>query len=106
MNPPQITHERVDDIPVILQVLRERLTLDQILDEQMPPHGNWQGLSVGGVTVTWLTHILTECDHFMSQALIFVSATGQQPCGIMSTWQFQPCHFWWLTKGGRPKRRS
>jgi len=39
-------------------------------------------------------------------ALIFVSATGQQPCGIMSTWQFQPCHFWWLTKGGRPKRRS
>ena len=39
-------------------------------------------------------------------ALIFVSATGQQQCGIMSTWQFQPCHFWWLTKGGRPKRRS
>jgi transposase len=40
--------------------------LDRILDEQMPPHGNWQGLSAGGVTVTWLTHILTECDHFMS----------------------------------------
>ena len=74
MNPPQITHERVDDIPVILQVLRERLTLDQILDEQMPPHGNWQGLSVGGVTVTWLTHILTECDHFMSHVQDWANA--------------------------------
>jgi transposase len=48
--------------------------LDQILDEQMPPHGNWQGLSVGGVTVTWLTHILTECDHFMSHVQDWANA--------------------------------
>jgi transposase len=63
MTEPQITHERVDDIPVLLHVLRKRLALDQILDEQLSQHGNWQGLSFGGVTVTWLTHILTECDH-------------------------------------------
>lgn len=74
MNEPQITHERVDDIPVIVHVLRERLALDQILDEQMPPHGNWQGLSVGGVTVTWLAHILTECDHFMSHVQDWANA--------------------------------
>jgi transposase len=66
MPTPQISHERVDDIPLLLHVLRERLALDQILDEQVPRHGNWQGLSFGGVAVTWLTHILTECDHFMS----------------------------------------
>jgi hypothetical protein len=66
MPEPQITHERVDDIPLLLHVLRQRLELDQILDEQMMRHGNWQGLSFGGVTVTWLTHILSEHDHFIS----------------------------------------
>lgn len=66
MTTSQITHERVDDLPVIVQVLRERLGLDQILDAQIPRHGNWQGLSFGGVTVTWLTHMLSEGDHFMS----------------------------------------
>jgi transposase len=59
-------HERVDDVPVLLYVLHKRLGLDQILDEQITRHGNWQGLSFGGVTTTWLTHILSECDHFMS----------------------------------------
>ena len=74
MNEPQITHERVDDIPVIMHVLRERMALDQIVDEKMPPHGNWQGLSVGKVSVTWLTHILTECDHFMSHVQDWANA--------------------------------
>jgi len=74
MAEPQITHERVDDIPLLLHVLRERLQLDQILDEQMTRHGNWQGLSFGGVTVTWLTHILTECDHFMSHVQDWANA--------------------------------
>jgi transposase len=74
MPEPQITHERVDDIPLLLHVLRERLQLDQILDEQMTRHGNWQGLSFGGVTVTWLTHILSECDHFMSHVQDWANA--------------------------------
>jgi len=74
MPEPKITHERVDDIPLLLHVLRERLELDQILDEHLPRHGNWQGLSFGGVTVTWLTHILTECDHFMSHVQDWANA--------------------------------
>ena len=74
MTNPQITHERVDDIPVLLHVLRQRLELDQILDEQLSRHGNWQGLSFGGITVTWLTHILTECDHFMSHVQDWANA--------------------------------
>jgi transposase len=74
MNEPQITHERVDDVPVLMHVLRECLGLDQILDEQVARHGNWQGLSFGGVTVTWLTHILSECDHFMSHVQDWANA--------------------------------
>ncbi len=70
----QVTHERVDDIPLLLHVLRERLQVDQILDEQLPQHGNWQGLSFGGVTVTWLAHILSECDHFMSHVQDWANA--------------------------------
>lgn len=70
----QATHERVDDIPLLLHVLCERLQLDQILDEQMTRHGNWQGLSFGGVTVTWLTHILSEHDHFMSHVQDWANA--------------------------------
>lgn len=63
MNEPQVIHERVDDVPVLMHVLRERLALDQLLDEQVARHGNWQGLSFDEVAVTWLTHILTENDH-------------------------------------------
>lgn len=74
MTESQVTHERVDDIPLLLHVLRERLQLDQILDEQLPRHGNWQGLSFGGVTVTWLAHILSECDHFMSHVQDWANA--------------------------------
>lgn len=74
MPEPPIAHERVDDIPLLLHVLRERLELDQILDEQLPRHGNWEGLSFGGVTVTWLTHILSEHDHFMSHVQDWANA--------------------------------
>jgi len=70
----QVTHERVDDIPLLMHVLRERLQLDQILDEQLSRHGNWQGLSFGRVTVTWLAHILSECDHFMSHVQDWANA--------------------------------
>ena len=70
----QVTHERVDDIPLLMHVLRERLQLDQTLDENLPRHGNWQGLSFGKVTVTWLSHILSECDHFMSHVQDWANA--------------------------------
>ena len=74
MSEPQVAHERVDDIPILMHVLCERLKLDQVLDEQVTRHGNWQGLSFGGVTVTWLTHILSQCDHFMSHVQDWANA--------------------------------
>lgn len=66
MTEAQMTHERVDDIPVLLHVMHERLGFDQALDELVPRHGNWLGLSIGQVMVSWLTHILSECSHLMS----------------------------------------
>jgi transposase len=57
-----ITNERVDDIPLLLAQLA-RMGLQPLLDEHFPIHGNWVGLSLGWVTVLWLTHLLSEADH-------------------------------------------
>jgi transposase len=57
-----ITSERVDDIPLLLAQI-ERMGLQPLLDEHFPTHGNWLGLSLGWVTVIWLTHILSQADH-------------------------------------------
>jgi transposase len=35
----------------------------ELLDQHFPPHGNRQGLSLGGLTTVWLTHVLSEADH-------------------------------------------
>jgi transposase len=67
MNPiTQITYERVDDIPLLMHLMTEKLEYDTQLDQCWPRHGNWLGLSVGQVMVTWLAHILSECSHSMS----------------------------------------
>jgi transposase len=60
--PLKITTERVDDIPLLLAQL-ERMGVQPLLDEHFPTHGNWVGLSLGWVTVIWLTHILSEANH-------------------------------------------
>ena len=60
-----VTHEPVDDIPVVSAWLRN-MRVDTLVDMILPrPHGNWQGLSYGQVTVMWLTYMLTQCDHRM-----------------------------------------
>lgn len=66
MPSPNITHESIADVPLLMYVLHDVLGYDELLDQVSPPHGNWQGLSLGQVMVTWLTHILSEQNHFMS----------------------------------------
>jgi transposase len=61
-----ITNERVDDIPLLLAQL-ERMQVTPLLDEHFPTHGNWQGLSLGTVASVWLTFILSEANHRLSQ---------------------------------------
>jgi transposase len=63
MSETVITHEAVDDVPVVIAWLLN-MQVDTLVDAVLPPpHGNWQGLSYGQVTVIWLTHMLTQCDH-------------------------------------------
>lgn len=57
-----IFSERVDDIPLLLAQMA-RMGVQPLLDTHFPTHGNWQGLSLGWVTVIWLTHILSQADH-------------------------------------------
>ena len=65
--PTELTHELVNDLPLLMHFLRDVMGLDRHLDELWPRHGNWQGLSSGQVLVTWLAHILSEGDHRMNQ---------------------------------------
>jgi transposase len=60
-----ISHERVDDIPLLLAQL-DRMEVAEVLDRCFPTHGNWQGLSLGQVVSVWLTFILSEANHRMS----------------------------------------
>lgn len=60
-----LTTERVDDIPLLLAQLK-RMEIPELLDENFPTHGNWQGLSLGNVAVVWLCHILSQADHCLN----------------------------------------
>src|SRR5438046_2080495 len=60
------TIERIDDVPLLLAQL-ERMQIQPLLDLHCyPPHGNWQGLSLGWVVTLWLTHILSQGDHCLN----------------------------------------
>ncbi len=60
-----LTIERIDDVPILLAQL-ERMQVSKLLDRHFPTHGNWQGLSLGTVSVVWLSHILSEGDHWLN----------------------------------------
>ena len=65
-----VTSERVDDIPLLV-AQQVRMGLPDLLDEYFPTHGNWQGLSLGGLSVGWLTHILSQADHRMNHVQVW-----------------------------------
>jgi transposase len=54
-----ITTERIDDFPLLLEVM-QRLELPAILDNHLHRHGLQQGLSWGWIATIWLAHILTQ----------------------------------------------
>ncbi len=58
--------ERVDDIPLLLAQM-QRMGLACLLDAHFPTHGNRQGVSLGMVTIIWLTHVLSQADHRMNR---------------------------------------
>src|SRR3954451_15783123 len=56
------THERVDDVPLLLGSLI-RLQLPEILDRHFPDHPLHQGLSNGWLLTSWIAYILSRADH-------------------------------------------
>src|SRR5579859_1170201 len=64
--------ERVDDIPLLL-AQSDKMGIPELLDDYFKPHGNWEGISLGWMTVVWLAHILSEGDHRMNQVQTWVA---------------------------------
>lgn len=58
--------ERIDDIPLLVHQ-QKRMGIPEVLDGVIQPHGNRKGLSVGWLTTIWLSYILSEADHRMSE---------------------------------------
>src|SRR3954447_208631 len=58
----ELTHERVDDVPLLLGFL-SKLQLPEILDRYLPPHPLHQGLSNGWLITVWIAYILSRADH-------------------------------------------
>ena len=57
-----LTHERVDDVPLLLGFLI-KLKLPEILDRHFPAHPLHQGLSNGWLITVWIAYILSRADH-------------------------------------------
>jgi transposase len=62
-----IETERVDDLPVLLAQM-EKMGVAELLDEHFVTHGNWGGLSLGKVSMGWLSHILSQGNHKLNHA--------------------------------------
>jgi transposase len=82
MATPEITHETLADVPLLMYILHETLEYDKLLDQISPAHGNWQGLSLGQTMVTWLAHILSEQNHLMSHVQDWVAQSPQLWAGL------------------------
>jgi transposase len=68
-----ITHERTDDIPVIIAFLLQ-MRVAELIDKHFPTNGNWTGLSLGQMLVVWLTFIISEGDHRLYHVEPWVAA--------------------------------
>lgn len=68
-----LRQERLDETPLLLAQLK-KMHVAQLLDECFVTHGNWQGLSLGNLTVVWLAFILAEGNHRLSHLRDWVAA--------------------------------
>ncbi len=59
----KINSERIDDIPVIVEWLKQ-MEIAKCIDQKLSPlHGNHKGMSYGQLSILLLTYIITESDH-------------------------------------------
>jgi len=77
MNPEiDITTERIDDFPLLLEVMIQ-LGFPGLIDHHLKRHGLQQGLSWGWITAIWLAHILTESNHRKLPVQAWVRQAGE-----------------------------
>ena len=62
----EIRTERIDDVPLLIHQ-QLKMGIPDILDQLIQPHGNRQGLSVGRLATVWLSYILSQSDHRLSE---------------------------------------
>jgi transposase len=69
----ELTHERVDDVPLLMGFLI-KLRFPEILDRHLPPHPLHQGLSNGWLITVWIAYILSQADHRKSHVQEWVES--------------------------------
>jgi transposase len=60
--PPKMTHIRLDDIPLLLGVLKQ-MGIAEHYQQEIGDHGLHQGLSGGWMLTVWLAFVLSQADH-------------------------------------------
>jgi transposase len=71
-----LTHERVDDVPLLLGFLI-KLRIPQTIDRHLRPHPLHQGLSNGWLITVWIAYILSQADHRKSHVQVWVERLKQ-----------------------------
>jgi len=79
----EIHSERIDDVPLLVHQQR-RMGIPEVLDEVIHPHGNRRGLSIGWLTTAWLSYILSEADHRMSEVEPWAEAQIETLSALLS----------------------
>jgi transposase len=81
----EISSERIDDIPLIAELLKQ-MQLAKWIDQQLKqPHGNHQGLSYGQLSVLLLIYIISQSDHRLCAAETWVN-THQITLELVTGW--------------------
>lgn len=81
----EISSERVDDIPVIVEWLKQMEVAKWIDQKLSQPHGNHRGMSYGQLSVLLLTYIITQADHRLCAVEEWVK-THRQTLELSTGW--------------------
>lgn len=81
----KISSERIDDIPLIVEWLK-KIEIAKYIDQKLKkPHGNYQGMSYGQLSVLLLTYIITQSDHRLCAVEAWVE-THRQILELTTGW--------------------
>ena len=66
MTETQIHTEHIGDIPLLMH-MQSKMGIGVEINEVLTPHGNRAGMSMGAIIMVWLSYIISQCDHRMSE---------------------------------------